>query len=81
MPYKNATNFGLKLSNGTFLLRSFLTNLNEVVKAGTHEGFCFRNMLHAHLALPVHTRGHTAGASSCYGTHVGANERNVVWDS
>ena len=27
---KKATNFGLKLSNGTILLRSFLTNLKKL---------------------------------------------------
>ena len=34
------------------------------VKADTHEGFCSRSMLQAHVARPVHTMGHTAGACS-----------------
>ena len=44
----------------------FLTSLNEHlnIKADTHKGFCSRSMLQAHVAWPVHTRGHTAGACS-----------------
>ena len=44
----------------------FLISLNEHlnIKADTHKGFCSRSMLQAHVAWPVHTRGHTAGACS-----------------
>ena len=49
----------------------FLTSLNEHlnIKADTHKGFCSRSMLQAHVAWPVHTRGHTAGACSMLLVH------------
>ena len=51
--------------------------LRQIHTRGFAPGTCSRLILHCQYTRGVILRE----LAPCYGTHVGANERNLVWDS